>query len=361
MKNTCNEFKLLCRILVWMALLLWGSVWLAGCGGAAVQPQSAQLAAQLQAAERKNPLQEQLLTQVSRATLTGYQDYAVGPEDLLAVGFLGADELDREVRVNGQGEISLALVGPVKVGGLSPQAIEKKLAKLYREGEFINVPQISVEVKEYRHQRVMVTGAVKNPGSHEVIGPRTLLEMLGKAGGLTEKAGETVQVIHSQSASEVRKALTGKAIGPFSPGSETIVVDLKRLVGQGALELNLPIQNGDVINVPFAQEAYVLGAVTTPKSVTVKDNITAIQAVAMAGGQHTMLSSNQVTVVRLNDRGGTDTLALNLKDVTTGREPDIPLKGGDIVFVKESTVRRLMFDFKNLFPGSYSMGTAAAF
>ena len=304
-------------------------------------------------------MQEQLLAQAGRATLTGYQDYAVGPEDLLTVGFLGANELDREVRVNGQGEISLALVGPVKVSGLSPQAIEKRLAQLYREGEYINTPQISVEVKEYRHQRVMVTGAVKTPGPHEVIGPRTLLEMLGKAGGLTEQAGETVQVIRSQSASEVRKALKGKAIGSFSPGSETIVVDLKRLVDQGALELNLPIKNGDVIYVPFAQDAYVLGAVTTPKNVPVKNNITATQAVAMAGGQHIILASNQVTIVRLNDRGETTTLTLDLKKVTAGQEADIPLKGGDIVFVQESGIRRFLYDFRNLIPGSYSIGAAA--
>ncbi len=136
------------RTLVPVAVLLCWCGWLAGCGGPAIHPRSAQLAAQLQAQERKNPLQEQLLAQAGRATLTGYQDYAVGPEDRLAVGFLGADELDREVRVNGQGEISLALVGPVKVSGLSPQAIEKRLAQLYQEGEYINTPQISVEVKE---------------------------------------------------------------------------------------------------------------------------------------------------------------------------------------------------------------------
>jgi polysaccharide export outer membrane protein len=278
----------------------------------------------------------------------------------LDVGFLQADDLDREVRVNGQGEISLPLVGSVKVSGLSPQAIEKRLAQLYREGEYIRKPQISVQVKEYRHQRVMVTGAVKTPGAHEVIGPRTLLEMLGKAGGLTEQAGDLVQVIRSQSASEVRQALTGKAMEPFSPGSETIVVDLKRLVGQGVLELNLPIKNGDVIYVPFAQNAYVLGAVTTPKNVPVKDNITAIQAVAMAGGQHVILSSNQVTIVRFNDRGETTTLTLDLKKVTAGQEADIPLKGGDIVFVQESGIRRFLYDFKNLFPGNYSIGSAAA-
>jgi protein involved in polysaccharide export with SLBB domain len=167
------------RTLIPMVVLLCWCAWLAGCGGAAVQPQSGQLAAQLQAQKGANPLQEQLMAQVSRATLTGYQDYAVGPEDLLDVAFLEANDLDREVRVNGQGEVSLPLVGPVKVSGLSPQAIEKRLAQLYREGNYIRKPQISVQVKEYRHQRVMVTGAVKTPGAYEMIGPRTLLEMLG--------------------------------------------------------------------------------------------------------------------------------------------------------------------------------------
>lgn len=302
------------------------------------------------------------MVQMGQATLSGYKDYSVGPEDLLGIEFFGIDELGKEVRVNGQGEISLPLVGLVKVSGLSPQAIEDKLTKLYREGDYIKAPQISVIVKEYRHQRVMVTGAVKNPGSFEVIGPRTLLEMLGKAGGVSEMSGDTVHLIRAQSASDVRKTIKlGEAIQPFSPGSETIVVDLKRLVSQGTSELNLPIKTGDVIFVPYAQSAYVLGAVSTPKNVPVKDNLTAIQAVTMAGGQHIMLASNRVTVVRFNDHGGTDTFSLNLKKVTAGQEADILLKGGDIVFVKESAVRRAMFDFKNLFPGNYSIGSSAAF
>jgi protein involved in polysaccharide export with SLBB domain len=111
--------------------------------------------------------------------------------------------------------------------------------------------------------------------------------------------------------------------------------------------------------VPFAKNAYVLGAVTTPKNVPVKENITATQAVAMAGGQHVLLASNQLTILRLNDRGETTTLTLDLKKVTTGMEADIPLKAGDIVFVQESGIRRFLYDFKNLFPGSYSVGAAA--
>jgi polysaccharide export outer membrane protein len=98
-------------------------------------------------------------------------------------------------------------MAPLKVEGLTPPEMEGKLVKLYKEGDFILDPQITVFVKEYRHQRVMITGGVVAPGSYEVIGPRTLLEMLGKSGGLNDKAGDRVHIIRSQSAADVARAI----------------------------------------------------------------------------------------------------------------------------------------------------------
>ena len=94
----------------------------------------------------------------------------------------GQEKLNREIRVNGQGEITMPLVGVVKVAGMTPQEIEKRLAELY-DAQYLVNPQVTVVVKEFRHQRVAVTGAVAKPGSYEFIGPRTLLEVLSLAGG----------------------------------------------------------------------------------------------------------------------------------------------------------------------------------
>ena len=146
------------------------------------------MVSQVQAEAKKNKLQDQLLTQIGRVTLMGYHDYQVGPEDLLEISFFGQDDLSGEVRVNGQGKISMALVGEVQVAGLSPREIENRLSNLYKEGQFFTNPQIKVLVKEYRHQRVVVSGAVAKPGAYEMIGPRTLLEVIGQAGGLSENA-----------------------------------------------------------------------------------------------------------------------------------------------------------------------------
>lgn len=352
MRKTRKQFRLPRASWILAGLLLGFSSFLAGCAASTPQARPEQLASQLQASQQKNPLQEKLLARMSQASLKDYQDYTVGPEDLLEISFFGQDDLNREPRVNGQGDIILPLVGQVKVSGLSPHEIGGRLEKLYKEKEFINSPQISVKVKEYRYQRVMLTGAVTQPGSYEMIGPRTLLEMLGKAGGLSDKSGDVAFIIRSQTGPARLKAMKESPAQPFSPGSETIMIDLDRLLAKGAMELNLSIKNGDVIYVPHAKNAYVLGAVRKPGNVPLKGNLTATQAVAMAGGLDPALASNNLTIVRLNEKGESDIVPINLKRVTNGEEKDTLLKENDIVVVKESIIRRFAYDFKNLLPGS---------
>jgi len=327
------------------------------CGGASKSLSREQLAALQQIQVQKPDPNAQLLTQANQSTLSGYKDYKVGPEDLLEVDFFGQDDLHREVRVNGQGEISLPLLGGVAVAGLSPQEIEGRLDQAYKDGKFIRNPQLSVSVKEFRHQRVMVTGAVANPGSYEVIGPRTLLEMLGKAGGVVDKpdmkAGDLVYVARAQNAPDLMKPAKGTKERPPGPGN--IVIDLRRLLSGGAMELNIPIKSGDVIYVPPAQLAFVMGSVKKPGQVPVRDNLTVTQAVALAEGQDLVLSSNNVTILRFGENGERLTLPVNLKSIASGQEPDPKLKANDIVIVQESGWRRVLYDIRNFLPGSIGL------
>ena len=148
-----------------MALWLISLGFMGGCGGPTQQVLTAQVLSQIKAPNPKKDLQQQLMLEANRAALVSYKDYRVGPEDQLEIEILGQDKLDRVLRVNGQGEITMPLVGVVKVAGLSPQEIEKRLAELY-DARFLVNPQVTVEVKEFRHQRVAVTGAVGKPGPY---------------------------------------------------------------------------------------------------------------------------------------------------------------------------------------------------
>lgn len=339
----------------------------AGC--ASSTPPLAVLQAQAQAREQQQAQaaewQQQLLLRASQLAPVNYRDYRVGPEDLLTIEIYGQDKLNREVRVNGQGEISLPLVGVVPVAGLTTVEIEKKLTALY-DARFLVNPQITVKVKEFRHQRVAVTGAVVKPGVYEIIGPRTLLEVLALAGGILNlgspaspgvQAGDVVHIIRPK-ATAGTGTKEAAAAQSFAPHSETIVIDLRQLVSGKNPGLNLMISNGDVIHVPFAGTAYVLGGVRRPGHVLVKEYLTVAQAIAMAGGVDPILGTNNITVVRFDDQGKPENIDLNLKEITTDKSKDLPLKDNDVVVVKESQLKKTLYIIRTLLPipsGSYSI------
>jgi polysaccharide export outer membrane protein len=332
----------------WMVGFIVILVWLIGCAAPSPSPQQ-QALARLAVQEKKPDLDQLILVQGARLGQTS-QDYHLGPEDLLEITVYDQNDLTRMVRVNGNGEITLPLIGVVKIVDLTPRQLEDRLQKLYG-ARYLKNPQINVFVKEYRHQKIAVTGAVKKPGYYEMIGPRTLLEMLAMAGGLDDKAGEMAHIIRpAKSSPTVQAASTRQS---FTPGTETIVVDLNRLLVKGAGELNLPIHSGDVIHVPFAQTVYVLGAVSKPGGVFLKDNMTVTKAIAQAGGLQIMLASDNATVLRMDENGQRQTIQVNIGQVVKGNTADVPLRENDIVFVQESPVRRFLFDFKMLIPGSF--------
>lgn len=352
-----------------LAFIFIGLSLVFGCSGPSQQVITAQALSKMQTPDPNKELQQQLMVQASQASLVNYKDYQVGPEDQLAIAIFGQDNLNRELRVNGQGEIAMPLVGVVKVAGMTPQEVQKRLEELYNARFLVN-PQITVTVKEFRHQRVAVTGAVAKPGSYEIIGPRTLLEVLSLAGGFSNQgsqaigggvqAGDVVDVIRNQNAPDMAKRAKAGSSQPFSPKTETMVIDLRRLVSGQAPELNIPVRNGDVIHVPFAGTAYVLGGVRKPGNIGVKENLTVSQAVALAGGVDPILGTNSITVMRFDEEGKPISINTNLNSIIARNDEDLPIKDHDVVVVNESTIKKTLFIIRQLIPipsGSYSMSS----
>jgi polysaccharide export outer membrane protein len=278
----------------------------------------------------------------------------VGPEDLLAIEIYGQDKMNRTLRVSGQGDVTMPLLGVVKVAGLTPQKIENHLGELY-DAKFLVNPQVTVMVKEFRYQRVSVTGAVAKPGTYELIGPRTLLEVLSLAGGLASQtssipAGDTINVTRHPSPPDPTGTKKGGTSQISTPPTETVVIDLRRLVSGESPDLNIMVANGDVVHVPFADTAYVMGAVKQPRSVAVKENLTVSQAVALAGGVDPLLASSSITIMRFDKQGNPISIKTNLNSIVARNEPDIPIKGSDVVMVNESAVKKALYLFKSLIP-----------
>jgi polysaccharide biosynthesis/export protein len=128
------------------------------------------------------------LSQTTPAPVAQREEYRIGPGDLLDIAVLEAPEMNRSLRVSAGGEISMPLVGPVKLEGLTPQTAETAPAELLRKG-VMNDPHVIVFVHEMESHPVSVTGSVKKPGVLHFRGPKGLLEVIAMAEGLADDAG----------------------------------------------------------------------------------------------------------------------------------------------------------------------------
>jgi len=250
-------------------------------------------------------------------------DYVIGSEDLLEISVFEQPDLNRTVRVSGDGTISVPLLGIIPVNGLTTKEAEASLRDLLGE-KYLTNPQVSVFVKEAKSKKVSVVGAVSKPGTVEMLGQRTLLEAISEAGGLTQQAGKDLYVLR-----------------PDPSGATTrIDVDLDDLMINGNPELNIPILPGDVINIPIdrLQHVYVDGAVRKPGEVEYKNSrpLNLLQAIAAAGGLSERASQKGIVLIRSHPGGSQEILKINLKAVRKGKEPNLVLENGDSIYVPET-------------------------
>ncbi len=250
-------------------------------------------------------------------------DHPVGAEDLLEISVFEIPELNRTVRVSESGTISLPLLGEMEVRGLTGMQLEDRLREALTK-KYLQDPQVSVFIREYGSKKVSVIGAVGKPGVYEMLGPRTLLQVLSEAGGLEKEAGAHLYVI--------RAAQEGPA--------QTIPVRVGDLLMNLNPEYNLAIQPGDVVSVPLDRPVYIYvdGAVRTPGRLEelASRPITLLQAIAKAGGTTERASLKGIKILRRRADGTQTDVPVNLKRIRQGRQSDPLLEDGDVVVVPET-------------------------
>jgi polysaccharide export outer membrane protein len=248
------------------------------------------------------------------------QEILIGAGDLIEVSVYGTSDFNREVRVNDNGEVSLPLLGSVKIAGLSTAQAGEEIAKLLTDGQYFNNPQVSVFEKEYSNQGVSVLGEVQKPGIYPLLGERTLFDALSAAGGTTPKAGKRVTIAH-------RGQTDRPTTVSLSYGSE------------GPVGGNVRVFSGDTIVVSKAGIVYVVGDVRLPSGIVMENsNLTALQALAMAQGANPTASLNHAKIIRRMSDGRQE-IPLPLKNILAAKAPDPALHPDDIIFIPNSAAK----------------------
>lgn len=250
-------------------------------------------------------------------------DYRIGRQDLLEISVFDVDELDQTVRVGDDGSITMPLLGRLDVTGLTKGELEASIAKLLAE-RYVRDPQVTVFVKEYTSKQIAVSGAVKKPGTYEMLGHKTVLEMLSMAGGLDSEIGKQIIIFRQRS----------------NGVTERISIDLDRLVYAADPTLNVAVEPSDIIYVPAVAKAriFVSGAVKSPDLYEVPrdEPVTLLKAITLAGGTTDRAADKKVRIMRTEEDGSRTTLVVNLRHIRRGKADDPILEPDDIVLVPEA-------------------------
>ena len=282
-----------------------------------------------------------------------YRDYRIGPEDLVEISVFEEEKLNKTVRVSSQGNISLPLIGILRVRGLTAYELEKEIRDLLAE-KYLQNPHVSIFIKEYRNQRISVMGAVEKPGVFDVTGQKTILDSLAMAGGMKEDAGPLLFLIRPPRLEEGSKG--GMAADEQTP--KTFVIDLEALLIKGDLTLNLTLMHGDVINVPVSGKIFVGGEVVRPGGFPLKGKkMTVSQAIAMAEGLKQAADGPDTKIIRYSEKGTKkEIISVDLDTIQKGLSEDPYLKENDIVVVPKSGVKTFLIELRETIKGLVGFG-----
>ena len=267
--------------------------------------------------------------------------YILGPDDLLTVRVLEVEEFAapglNPIRVDGDGNIRLPLVGTLHAAGLTLDKLEGEIAQKLLT--VMNSPQVTVTLSEVRSHPVSVLGAVRNPGVHQISGRKTLDEVLSTAGGLGPDAGSTIKI--------TRRVDVGTLPLPGvkrDVGGEFYVAELKVRDVMGAKDPqdNIDVLPYDVITVPKAEQVYVIGAVKRSGGFALGDReqMSVIEALSMAEGLDHLAAGKRARILRETEPGKERTeIPINLQKILEGRMGDVTLEANDILFVPNNAAK----------------------
>ena len=261
--------------------------------------------------------------------------YVIGAGDVLTVWAADLDEDGTRLhRVDGQGYLNAPMVGRLQVAGMRVDELERELNS--RLKVYIREPNVAVSIQEHRSQPVTIVGSVTRAGVYQLEGRKTLLEVISLAEGLRPEAGFSAKITRQLEFGEVPLP---QAKLDASERYSVAEVDLEKLFAGASPEQNIVMQPNDVIAIPRAQMVYVVGAVQRAGGFALADQsqISAMQALALAGGLTATAAQSNARILRQSENeSGRVEIAVNLKDIMSGKAPDFPLGGEDILFVPTS-------------------------
>jgi polysaccharide export outer membrane protein len=175
------------------------------------------------------------------------QAYKLVPGDQLTTRFYFNPQLDEDLQVRPDGNISLSLIGELRAIGKTAAELSSEITKAY--AQYFVKPTAVVIVRQFTGYRVFTAGELRNPGQFSLItGARTVLESLAASGGVTD-TGTLTHVILIRHLPTLREPMVAEldvadALSGADPSQDVALMpnDFVFVPRSGAADLNLALQ-----------------------------------------------------------------------------------------------------------------------
>ena len=267
----------------------------------------------------------------------GIRNYLLGPGDRLDVRVFGQSDLNMVVEVDSDGNISSLpfLESPIPAKCRTDKQVQNDVTKAY--AKYIKNPQVSVQIAERKsRQPATVFGAVRQPTRVQMQRKVRLNELVVVAGGFTERASGTIQILHTEPLmcpQPGEEALAAPIDGTKVPFEIIKISELR----SGRVQSNPVIRPGDYVLVTEAEPIYITGSVVSPQGVFLRDQLTLSRALAMVGGPRKEAKLSDVRIYRQKP-GATDQemIRVDYAAIKKNQKPDFFLQAYDIIEVPEA-------------------------
>jgi polysaccharide biosynthesis/export protein len=269
-----------------------------------------------------------------RSNSQASRPYLLGPGDVVEIKVFGQPELSSNAQVDSDGNLSsLPFLDAIPARCRSEKEVQKDIALAYRR--WVNEPQVSVRTIE-RNSRTpaSISGAIRQSTKVPMLRKQRLSEVVAAAGGFTERAAGTIQILHTEpvlcpeSSDEVESMpIDGTSI----PFQVIKIAELRKGVS------NPLIRPGDLILVTEAEPIYLTGSVVSPGSIMMREDLTLSRAIGMVGGTRKEANLSEIRIHRQKP-GSLDQeiIKVDYAAIKRNQIPDVFLKPYDIIDVSET-------------------------
>lgn len=270
-------------------------------------------------------------------------------------------------RVNQKGDITLPIVGDIRVSGKSLSQIESDVVAAYYPDYITTYPTVFARVLEYRTEKVSISGAVQKPGVYLLRSDQmSLVALLMEAGGIIEEGAAVIRIVRrnqvvsmSYLASDMGddEVIDNQAIGIVAqhtkPASDKATVSnapqKEQIFVVPVERTNIPsadvvLCDGDTVIVERLQLPLfsVGGLVRSPGNFPYPPDAqyNLMQALAFAGGLDRATEPRYATIYRMKQDGTVVSAIFEVVNVADGAKLtealNTKIKAGDIIAVEHT-------------------------